>query len=174
MPSSRRCSPTPGSIAPELPLQCSDLELGSWAGSRLADWQACDRTSGSTSMPCHALPWRGDTRLLDRALEKPHRQRPAPCHQPGKPAHGATGDDYLLEVADAAPASIRPGPQIFRPFVRLDRRDRRTGGRAGARHRAQHRPPPAARVQLLPSSSGADFCLTLPVHLDTNPSPVAH
>ncbi|WP_241006402.1 histidine kinase dimerization/phospho-acceptor domain-containing protein, partial [Aeromonas media] len=25
---------------PELPLQCSDLELASWAGSRLPDWQA--------------------------------------------------------------------------------------------------------------------------------------
>ena len=39
---------------PELPLQCSELELGSWAGSRLADWQALRWTSGSTSC---ARPW---------------------------------------------------------------------------------------------------------------------
>ena len=55
---------------PELPLQCSDLELGSWAGSRLADWQALRPDKRLDFVrPAMALPWRGDTRLLDRALE---------------------------------------------------------------------------------------------------------
>src|SRR5690606_33298752 len=55
---------------PELPLQCSDLELASWAGSRLPDWQAL-RPEKRLDLVCptHPLPWRGDPRLLDRALE---------------------------------------------------------------------------------------------------------
>ena len=70
-----------------------------------------------------------------------------------------------------APASIPRWPlQIFEPFVRLDQsRDRRTGGAglglAIVRSIAHHH---GGEVQLLPSSSGARFCLTLPVHLDTN------
>jgi two-component system sensor histidine kinase RstB len=106
---------------PELPLQCSDLELGSWAGSRLADWQALRPDKRLDFVrPAMALPWRGDTGAGPGAGE-PHRQRPAPCHQPGKPLHSATQDDYLLEVADDGPG-IDPAlaPQIFEPFVRLD------------------------------------------------------
>jgi len=81
------------------------------------------------------------------------------------------GDDYLLEVSDDGPG-IDPAlaPQIFEPFVRLDQsRDRRTGGAglglAIVRSIARHH---GGEVQLLPCSSGARFCLTLPVHLDTN------
>ena len=73
-------------------------------------------------------------------------------------AHGAAGDDYLLEVADDGPG-IAPAlaGQIFEPFVRLDQsRDRRTGGaglglaivRSIARHHGGEvqLPSPAAPV----------------------------
>ena len=65
---------------PELPLQCSDLELGSWAGSRLADWQALRPDKRLDFVrPTMPLPWRGDTRLLDRALET---SSATPCAMP--------------------------------------------------------------------------------------------
>jgi two-component system sensor histidine kinase RstB len=80
-------------------------------------------------------------------------------------------DNYLLEVSDDGPG-IDPAlaPQIFEPFVRLDQsRDRRTGGTglglAIVRSIARHH---GGDVTLLASDHGARFCLTLPVHLDTN------
>ncbi|WP_324015783.1 two-component system sensor histidine kinase RstB [Aeromonas hydrophila] len=157
---------------PELPLQCSELELGSWAGSRLADWQALRPDKRLDFVrPAMALPWRGDTRLLDRALENLIGN--ALRHAAGRVtlSMARQQDHYLLEVADDG-AGIDPAlaPQIFEPFVRLDQsRDRRTGGAglglAIVRSIARHH---GGEVQLLPSSSGARFCLMLPVHLDTN------
>ncbi|ENC6657688.1 two-component system sensor histidine kinase RstB [Aeromonas hydrophila] len=157
---------------PELPLQCSELELGSWAGSRLADWQALRPDKRLDFVcPAMALPWRGDTRLLDRALENLIGN--ALRHAAGRVtlSMARQQDLYLLEVADDG-AGIDPAlaPQIFEPFVRLDQsRDRRTGGAglglAIVRSIARHH---GGEVQLLPSSSGARFCLMLPVHLDTN------
>lgn len=157
---------------PELPLQCSELELGHWAGSRLADWQALrPEIRLELESPAAPLPWRGDTRLLDRALENlignalRHATRQVTLRM------ARQGDDYLLEVADDGPG-IAPAlaGQIFEPFVRLDQsRDRRTGGAglglAIVRSIARHH---GGEVQLLPSPSGARFCLTLPVHLDTH------
>ena len=157
---------------PELPLQCSDLELGSWAGSRLADWQALRPDKRLDFVrPAMALPWRGDTRLLDRALENLIGNALRHAASRVSLAMSRQQDHYLLEVADDGPG-IDPAlaPQIFEPFVRLDQsRDRRTGGAglglAIVRSIARHH---GGEVQLLPSSSGARFCLTLPVHLDTN------
>ena len=157
---------------PELPLQCSELELGHWARSRLADWQALRPDKRLDFVrPAMALPWRGDVRLLDRALENliGNALRHAASRVSLRMARQR--DDYLLEVSDDGPG-IDPAlaPQIFEPFVRLDQsRDRRTGGTglglAIVRSIARHH---GGEVQLLPSASGARFCLTLPVHLDTN------
>ncbi|WP_421280080.1 two-component system sensor histidine kinase RstB [Aeromonas taiwanensis] len=157
---------------PELPLQCSELELGSWAGSRLADWQALQPQKRlSLNAPDQPLPWRGDVRLLDRALENliGNALRHAASRVSLRMAR--QGDDYLLEVSDDGPG-IDPAlaPQIFEPFVRLDQsRDRRTGGAglglAIVRSIARHH---GGDVQWRPGAIGARFCLTLPVHLDTN------
>ncbi|MCH7376092.1 two-component system sensor histidine kinase RstB [Aeromonas sp. MR19] len=157
---------------PELPLQCSELELAGWAGSRLPDWQALrPHTRLEFSHPANPLPWRGDTRLLDRALENLIGNALRHATSRVTLAMSQQQDHYLLEVADDGPG-IDPAlaPQIFEPFVRLDQsRDRRTGGAglglAIVRSIARHH---GGEVQLLPSSSGARFCLKLPVHLDTN------
>ncbi|MFM5510452.1 two-component system sensor histidine kinase RstB [Aeromonas rivipollensis] len=157
---------------PELPLQCSDLELGSWAGERLPDWQALrpDRRL-ALQLPAHPLPWRGDIRLLDRALENLIGNALRHATSRVSLAMSRQQDHYLLEVADNGPG-IDPAlaPQIFEPFVRLDQsRDRRTGGTglglAIVRNIARHH---GGEVQLLPAETGARFCLRLPVHLDTN------
>lgn len=157
---------------PELPLQCSDLELGHWARSRLADWQALQPQKRlSLDAPDQPLPWRGDVRLLDRALENliGNALRHAASRVSLRMAR--QGDDYLLEVSDDGPG-IDPAlaPQIFEPFMRLDQsRDRRTGGAglglAIVRSIARHH---GGDVQWRPGAIGARFCLTLPVHLDTN------
>ena len=157
---------------PELPLQCSDLELGDWAGGHLADWQALRPDKQLEFIPpANPLPWRGDARLLERALENlignalRHASSRVTLQMERQQEH------YLLEVSDDGPG-IDPAlaPQIFEPFVRLDQsRDRSTGGAglglAIVRSIARHH---GGEVQLLPSASGARFCLTLPVHLDTN------
>jgi len=118
-----------------------------------------------------ALPWRGDVRLLDRALENLIGNALRHATKRVNLFMARQGDDYLLEVSDDGPG-IDPAlaPQIFEPFVRLDQsRDRRTGGAglglAIVRSIARHH---GGEVQLRPCSSGARFCLTLPVHLDTN------
>ncbi|MGK4474837.1 two-component system sensor histidine kinase RstB [Aeromonas molluscorum] len=157
---------------PELPLQCSDVELGDWAQSRLADWQALRPEKRLERLvPGARLPWRGDVRLLDRALENlvgnalRHAGSRVTLRMELQQAH------YLLTVSDDGPG-IDPAlaPQIFEPFVRLDQsRDRRTGGAglglAIVRRIARHH---GGEVALLPSAKGASFCLKLPVHLDTN------
>lgn len=157
---------------PELPLQCSELELASWAGSRLPDWQAL-RPEKRLDLVCptHPLPWRGDPRLLDRALENLIGNALRHATSRVTLAMSQQQDHYLLEVADDGPG-IDPAlaPQIFEPFMRLDQsRDRRTGGAglglAIVRSIARHH---CGEVQLLPSAVGARFCLRLPVHLDTN------
>ena len=116
---------------PELPLQCSELELASWAGSRLPDWQALrPQTRLDFVRPAMALPWRGDIRLLDRALENLIGNALRHATSRVSLAMSRQQDHYLLEVADDGPG-IDPAlaPQIFEPFVRLDQsRDRRTGG----------------------------------------------
>jgi two-component system, OmpR family, sensor histidine kinase RstB len=157
---------------PELPLQCSEVELGDWAQSRLVDWQALrpDRRL-ALQLPAHPLPWRGDIRLLDRALENLIGN--ALRHATSRVTLGMEWqqDHYLLEVSDDGPGiDSALAPQIFEPFVRLDRsRDRRTGGAglglAIVRSIARHH---GGEVQLLPAETGARFCLRLPVHLDTN------
>ncbi|MGY3902638.1 two-component system sensor histidine kinase RstB [Aeromonas lusitana] len=157
---------------PELPLQCSDLELGGWAAEHLADWQALRPEKQLEFLPpASPLPWRGDARLLERALENliGNAQRHAVsrvtlCMEQQQ-------EHYLLVVSDDGPG-IDPAlaPQIFEPFVRLDQsRDRRTGGAglglAIVRSIARHH---GGEVQLLQSEAGARFGLLLPVHLDTN------
>ncbi|MGN4981069.1 two-component system sensor histidine kinase RstB [Aeromonas dhakensis] len=148
------------------------------AGARQLGRQPPRRLAGAAAgqaarlrAPGHGLPWRGDTRLLDRALENLIGN--ALRHAAGRVtlSMARQQDHYLLEVADDG-AGIDPAlaPQIFEPFVRLDQsRDRRTGGAglglAIVRSIARHH---GGEVQLLPSSSGARFCLMLPVHLDTN------
>ncbi len=90
----------------------------------------------------------------------------------------AQEDHYLLEVADDGPG-IDPAlaPQIFEPFVRLDQEpgQRATGGTglglAIVRSIARHH---GGEVQLLPSSSGARFCLRPARTFGYKPSPVAH
>lgn len=157
---------------PELPLQCRDLELGSWAAEHLADWQALRPEKRLEFMPpASPLPWRGDARLLERALENlignalRHAVSRVTLHMEQQQ------EQYLLMVSDDGPG-IDPAlaPQIFEPFVRLDQsRDRRTGGAglglAIVRSIARHH---GGEVQLLPSEAGARFGLLLPVHLDTN------
>ncbi|MEG0008640.1 MAG: two-component system sensor histidine kinase RstB [Aeromonas sp.] len=157
---------------PELPLQCSDLELGGWAAEHLADWQALwPEKQLEFIPPTSPLPWRGDARLLERALEnlignalRHAVSRVTMCMEQQQ-------EQYLLVVSDDGPG-IDPAlaPQIFEPFVRLDQsRDRRTGGAglglAIVRSIARHH---GGEVQLLPSEAGARFGLLLPVHLDTN------
>ena len=132
---------------PELPLQCSELELGHWAGNRLADWQALRPRPGSNSSPRRSPALARRHPPAGSGAGEPHRQRPASRHPPGDPAHGAAGDDYLLEVADDGPG-IAPAlaGQIFEPFVRLDQsRDRRTGGAGLGLAIVLHCPPPRRR-----------------------------
>jgi two-component system sensor histidine kinase RstB len=157
---------------PELPLQYSELELTSWAGSRLPDWQALrPQTRLEFSRPAHPLLWYGDPRLLDRALENLIGNALRHATSRVTLAMSQQQDHYLLEVADDGPGiDLALAPQIFEPFMRLDQsRDRRTGGAglglAIVRSIARHH---GGEVQLLPSAVGARFCLTLPVHLDTN------
>ena len=157
---------------PSLPLQCSELELGGWARERLGDWQALrpDKRLDFT-IPPGPLPWRGDARLLERALENLIGNALRHATSRVSLAMSQQQDDYLLMVSDDGPG-IEPAlaPQVFEPFVRLDQsRDRRTGGAglglAIVRSIARHH---GGEVQLLPAASGACFCLRLPVHLDTN------
>lgn len=157
---------------PELPLQCSKLELGNWARAHLPDWQALrPEIPLELDPPAGPLPWHGDARLLERALENlignalRHAASRVSLQLERQQEH------YRLVVGDDGPG-IDPAlaGQIFEPFVRLDQsRDRRTGGAglglAIVRSIARHH---GGEVQLLPSASGARFCLTLPVHMDTN------
>lgn len=157
---------------PELPLQCSELDLGNWARAHLPDWQALRPAIPlELEPPAGSLPWHGDARLLERALENlignalRHAASRVSLQLERQQEH------YRLVVGDDGPG-IDPAlaGQIFEPFVRLDQsRDRRTGGAglglAIVRSIARHH---GGEVQLLPSASGARFCLTLPVHMDTN------
>lgn len=98
---------------PELPLQCSELELASWAGSRLPDWQALrPQTRLDFVRPAMALPWRGDIRLLDRALENLIGNALRHATSRVSLAMSRQQDHYLLEVADDGPGidpRWRPG-----------------------------------------------------------------
>jgi two-component system, OmpR family, sensor histidine kinase RstB len=157
---------------PELPLQCSDLELGDWAAGRLADWQALRPAIRLLfTPPASPLPWRGDARLLERALENLISNALRYAVGQVTLRMEQQQEHYLLTVSDDGPG-IDPelAAQVFEPFVRLDQsRDRRTGGAglglAIVRSIARHH---GGEVQLLPSEAGACFCLRLPVHLDTN------
>ena len=157
---------------PELPLQRSDLELGGWAAEHLADWQALRPEKRLEFVPpASPLPWRGDARLLARALENLIGNALRHAVSRVTLRMEQQQEQYLLTVSDDGPG-IDPAlaPQIFEPFVRLDQsRDRRTGGAglglAIVRSIARHH---GGEVQLLPSETGARFCLALPVHLDTS------
>ena len=64
---------------PELPLQCSELELGSWAGSRLADWQALRYGQAARlRAPGHGPALARRYAPAGSGAGEPHRQRPAP------------------------------------------------------------------------------------------------
>ena len=122
---------------------------GSWAGSRLADWQALRPDKRLDFVrPAMALPWRGDT---DCWTGRWRTSSATPLRHATSQASlciARQGDDYLLEVADDGPG-IDPAlaPQIFEPFVRLDQsQDRRTGGAGlGWPSCAVHRPTPRRR-----------------------------
>ncbi|WP_421316126.1 two-component system sensor histidine kinase RstB [Aeromonas veronii] len=157
---------------PELPLQRDDLELGSWAEHHLGDWQALRPEKHLTlALPPIKMPWCGDHRLLTRAVENLIGNALRYAESEVTLSISRLQENYLLEVSDDGPG-IDPAlaPQIFEPFVRLDQsRDRRTGGTglglAIVRSIAIHH---GGDVALLPAHKGARFCLTLPVHLDTN------
>ena len=157
---------------PELPLQRDELELGSWAEHHLGDWQALRPEKHLTlALPPIKMPWCGDHRLLTRAVENLIGNALRYAESEVTLSISRLQENYLLEVSDDGPG-IDPAlaHQIFEPFVRLDQsRDRRTGGTglglAIVRSIALHH---GGDVALLPSGKGARFCLTLPVHLDTN------
>ncbi|WP_446890744.1 two-component system sensor histidine kinase RstB [Aeromonas veronii] len=157
---------------PELPLQRDELELGSWAEHHLGDWQALRPEKHLTlALPPIKMPWCGDLRLLTRAVENLIGNALRYAESEVTLSISRLQENYLLEVSDDGPG-INPAlaPQIFEPFVRLDQsRDRRTGGTglglAIVRSIARHH---GGDVALLASDHGARFCLTLPVHLDTN------
>ncbi|MGY3861290.1 two-component system sensor histidine kinase RstB [Aeromonas lacus] len=157
---------------PELPLQRDELELGSWAEHHLGDWQALRPEKHLTlALPPIKMPWCGDHRLLTRAVENLIGNALRYAESEVTLSISRLQENYLLEVSDDGPG-IDPAlaHQIFEPFVRLDQsRDRRTGGTglglAIVRSIALHH---GGDVALLPAGKGARFCLTLPVHLDTN------
>lgn len=157
---------------PELPLQCSELDLGNLARAHLPDWQALRPAIPlELEPPAGPLPWHGDARLLERALENLIGNALRHAASRVSLQLERQQEQYRLVVGDDGPG-IDPAlaGQIFEPFVRLDQsRDRRTGGAglglAIVRSIARHH---GGEVQLLPSASGARFCLTLPVHMDTN------
>ncbi|MGG2296622.1 two-component system sensor histidine kinase RstB [Aeromonas veronii] len=157
---------------PELPLQQDELELSNWAQAHLGDWQALAPEKKLTlDLPPRHMPWCGDQRLLTRAVENLIGNALRYAESEVTLSISRLQENYLLEVSDDGPG-IDPAlaPQIFEPFVRLDQsRDRRTGGTglglAIVRSIARHH---GGDVALLASDHGARFCLTLPVHLDTN------
>ncbi|WP_457937563.1 two-component system sensor histidine kinase RstB [Aeromonas veronii] len=157
---------------PELPLQQDELELSHWAQAHLGDWQALAPEKRLTlDLPPRHMPWCGDQRLLTRAVENLIGNALRYAESEVTLSISRLQENYLLEVSDDGPG-IDPAlaPQIFEPFVRLDQsRDRRTGGTglglAIVRSIARHH---GGDVALLASDHGARFCLTLPVHLDTN------
>ncbi|MFM5404520.1 two-component system sensor histidine kinase RstB [Aeromonas veronii] len=157
---------------PELPLQQDELELSNWAQAHLGDWQALSPEKRLTlDLPPRHMPWCGDQRLLTRAVENLIGNALRYAESEVTLSISRLQENYLLEVNDDGPG-IDPAlaPQIFEPFVRLDQsRDRRTGGTglglAIVRSIARHH---GGDVALLASDHGARFCLTLPVHLDTN------
>ncbi|CAJ1839939.1 Sensor protein RstB [Aeromonas jandaei] len=157
---------------PELPLQRDELELGSWAEHHLGDWQALRPEKHLTlALPPIKMPWCGDHRLLTRAVENLIGNALRYAESEVTLSISRLQENYLLEVSDDGPG-IDPAlaHQIFEPFVRLDQsRDRRTGGTglglAIVRSIALHH---GGDVAVLPTGKGARFCLTLPVHLDTN------
>lgn len=157
---------------PELPLQRDELELGSWAEHHLGDWQALRPEKHLTlALPPIKMPWCGDHRLLTRAVENLIGNALRYAESEVTLSISRLQENYLLEVSDDGPG-IDPAlaHQVFEPFVRLDQsRDRRTGGTglglAIVRSIALHH---GGDVALLPTGKGARFCLTLPVHLDTN------
>lgn len=158
---------------PELPLQLNDVELGQWARERLADWQAQGAAHQVTlSCPMAPLYWRGDVRLLARAMD--NLVGNAVRHGHSEVQIRLTQDTpqwICLSVQDDGPGvATKEAQRIFEPFVRLDEsRDRRTGGiglgLAIVRSIAQLH---GGEISLQPSNQGALFCLKLPVHLDTN------
>ncbi|PTH78282.1 two-component system sensor histidine kinase RstB [Aeromonas veronii] len=157
---------------PELPLQQDELELSHWAQVHLGDWQAlAPEKRLSLELPPRHMPWCGDQRLLTRAVENLIGNALRYAESEVTLSISRLQENYLLDVSDDGPG-IDPAlaPQIFEPFVRLDQsRDRRTGGTglglAIVRSIARHH---GGDVALLASDHGARFCLTLPVHLDTN------
>ncbi|RQM57368.1 two-component system sensor histidine kinase RstB [Aeromonas enteropelogenes] len=157
---------------PEMPLQRDEIELGVWARQHSADWQALqpDKELVFELQPID-MPWCGDQRLLARAVENLIGNALRYAEHRVVFTISRLQDRYLLEVSDDGPG-IEPqlASQIFEPFVRLDKsRDRRTGGSglglAIVRSITRHH---GGEVALLPGDGGARFCLTLPVHLDTN------
>ncbi|MFB2830748.1 two-component system sensor histidine kinase RstB [Aeromonas jandaei] len=157
---------------PELPLQRDELELGSWAEHHLGDWQALRPEKHLTlALPPIKMPWCGDHRLLTRAVENLIGNALRYAESEVTLSISRLQENYLLEVSDDGPGiDSALAHQIFEPFVRLDQsRDRRTGGTglglAIVRSIALHH---GGDVALLPAGKGARFCLTLPVHLDTN------
>ena len=157
---------------PEMPLQPVDIELCAWARLHLLDWQALSPDKSLTlHCPDAPLPWCGDERLLTRAVENLVRNALRHAHQAVHLTLSLGPEACLVEVQDdGAGIPMEHASRIFEPFVRLDEsRDRRTGGAglglAIVRSIARRH---GGDVQLLPGIGGAHFCLTLPVHMDTN------
>lgn len=157
---------------PELPLQLSDVELGQWAREHLPDWQA-QGAAHRITLHCPAVPlyWRGDLRLLARAMDNLVGNAVRHGNSVVQICLTQNKQGICLSVQDDGPGVANQEAQrIFEPFVRLDEsRDRRTGGiglgLAIVRSIAHLH---GGEISLQPSDQGALFCLQLPVHLDTN------
>lgn len=158
---------------PELPLKLTEVELGQWARERLADWQA-QGANHQVILSCPQTPlfWRGDLRLLTRAMDNLVGNAVRHGHREVQIILTQDSPEQLsLAVQDDGPGvAAKEADRIFEPFVRLDEsRDRRTGGiglgLAIVRSIVQLH---GGKVSLQPSQQGARFCIQLPVHLDTN------
>ncbi len=165
---------------PELPLQCSELELGRQLGR-----QPPRRLAGAAAGQAARLRAPGHGPALARRYSpagsgagEPHRQRPAPRRRPGDPQHGASAGSlsaggsrrwrrHRSRSGAADLRALRAAGSEPRPTHR-----RRRAGGAG--HRAQHRPPPRRRGAAAAEQQRCSFLPDAACTFGYKPSPVTH